>query len=265
MSGIELFGFDWRQEKPPIIKTGKTREELMENLAGAFLELVSGTQQSQDFFSVILGGGRTPRELNKKIVELSAGKGIDWRRVVVFFSDERCVPPGHMDSNYKLIIDTLTEPLGISPGNVYRIAGELGPEEAAADYQKKLAGFAGGEPIPVFDLALLGFGADGHTASLFPGSKALTESCYLAVTAGKGPEGLERVTVTYPVFNAAKNVWLLAAGDEKARAFRSLVQGDYDPLTLPGQGICPAKGSLIYWIDPCVSLAFGDPAGGVPR
>jgi 6-phosphogluconolactonase len=253
MGKIDIFICDWRKAKPPTINTRETKEKLLENLAGAFLKLASDTQQSQDFFSVILGGGRTPRELNKNIVKSSAAKKIDWKRVIVFFSDERCVPPDHKDSNFKLIFDTLIEPLQISRDNVYSIVGELKPGDAAADYREKLAGFAGDEPVPVFDLALLGFGADGHTASLFPGSKVLKESHYLAVSAGRGPEGLDRVTVTFPVFNAAKNIWLLAAGAEKSQAFRTLVQGSYDPLKLPALGICPRTGDLVYWIDEDIS------------
>jgi 6-phosphogluconolactonase len=254
MGELDIFNYDWRKEKPPSIHVGETKEELLEIIANRFLELVSSilTQKNKKFFSVIMGGGRTPKELNKNIVKFSTGKKIDWNRVIIFFSDERCVSPGHSDSNYKLIFDTLIEPLEIPHRNISRIFGELGPEKAVSDYHKKLIKFSTNKPFPVFDLALLGFGADGHTASLFPGSRALKESRYLAAAPGKGPEGLDRVTVTFPVFNAAKNVWLMAAGAEKAHAFHSLLQGNYDPLRFPAQGISPRSGNLIYWIDSTV-------------
>ncbi|MCP5047847.1 MAG: 6-phosphogluconolactonase [bacterium] len=240
---------DWRKGKPPRLNVHNTKAGLLDAVAGEFLELAGSCQQAGNSFSVIMGGGRTPGVLNERIVLFSGGRGIDWGRVFIFFSDERCVLPGHSDSNYKLINDTLIGPLGIPGGNVFRICGELGSLEAASDYNKKLRDFSGGVGVPVIDLALLGFGGDGHTASLFPRSRALEEFDAFAIAAGVGPEGLERVTVTYPVFNSARNVWLIASGEEKAGAVRELVLGGYNPTGYPAQGICPVPGNLVYWFD----------------
>ena len=177
--------------------------------------------------------------------------------MLIYFSDERCVPPDHADSNFKLISDTLIEPLGIPPKNVFRILGEMGPEKAAADYHHKLSMFRGQHDIPVFDLALLGLETDGHTASLFPHSPALKEFKKFAAPAGRGPEGWERVTVTIPVFNDAKSVWVVASGAEKAPAVQQLIQGNYDPIQLPAQAVRPEKGELVYWLDSSIANIIG--------
>jgi 6-phosphogluconolactonase len=257
MGEIDILTNDWRKEHPPGIRVYQSKEALLETLAAEFLELASSCQKSGDRFSVIMGGGRTPGILNKIIIEKARSKAnaVNWNRVFIFFSDERCVPPDHPDSNFKLIFDTLIEPLGIPRENVSRILGEVNPGQAASRYHEKLSlmGYNSPHGLPVFDLALLGLGPDGHTASLFPGSSALKEFKYFAAPAGVGPEGWDRVTVTYPVFNAAKNLWLMAAGAEKAQAFAQLINGQYNPTQCPVQAIRPNNGNLVYWIDSTIA------------
>lgn len=259
MKGTDILQHDWRRENPPSINIYDSKVEFFALIAVRFLELIISRQKTGDYFSVILGGGRTPKVLNQIIVELAKTEvhTIDWNRVFIFFSDERCVPPDHPDSNFKLIFNTLIEPLGISSTNVFRILGEIGPEKAAADYHDKLSMFRGQHNIPVFDLALLGLGTDGHTASLFPHSPALKEFNYFAVPAGVGPGGWERVTVTFPVFNAAKNAWFMASGAEKSTAVQQLTQGNYDPNQLPAQAVRPKNGELVYWLDSSIANIAG--------
>ncbi|MDQ1354270.1 MAG: 6-phosphogluconolactonase [Acidobacteriota bacterium] len=247
---------DWRKVHPAAIEVYPSAAELAETIAQRFLNLVSSVQETGDF-SVIMGGGRTPKLINKEIVKCShfGSIKIDWRRVYIYFSDERCVPPDHADSNYKLILETLIQPLAIPSANVHRIKGELAPEKAAADYHQQLSqyGAVGKHDFPIFDLALLGMGPDGHTASLFPHSNAVEEENRFAVSAGTGPEGWNRVSVTLPVFNAAKNVWLTAAGKEKSQAVEQLIKENYNPLQWPAQALYPANGNLIYWLDTAVT------------
>lgn len=259
MKEIDVLTHDWRKEHPSSINIYDSKVVFFALIAVQFLEVLITRQQTGNFFAVILGGGRTQKMLNKIIVELAKTEihTIDWERVFIFFSDERCVPPDHPDSNFKLIFDTLIEPLGIPHTNVFRILGEIGPEKAAADYHDKLSRFASQHDIPVFDLALLGLGADGHTASLFPHSPALKEFKNFAAPAGPGPEGWERVTVTLPVFNAVKNAWIVATGAEKSSAVQQLIRGTYDPAQLPAQAVRPQKGEIIYWLDSSIANIVG--------
>jgi len=250
---MDILSQDWRQSHTPEVKIFPTKDELLNALAMNFLDLAQACQENRGAFSVILGGGRTPQWLNPLIVQEAAtwrgSKVIDWDQVFIFFSDERCVPPDDLDSNYKMILDTLVQPLNIPAAHVYRIQGEMEPFAAAVEYQRKLLEYSGGLGIPVIDLALLGLGSDGHTASLFPGSNALKEFKNFAVSAGTGPEGLPRVTLTYPVLNAVQNSWLMAAGSEKAPVIHQLLEGEYNPVLYPAQAIFPAHGRLIYWLD----------------
>jgi 6-phosphogluconolactonase len=259
MKGIDILNHDWRKEHPPFINIYESKVVFFALVAVRFLELIISCQTPGNHFSVILGGGRTPKVLNQIIVELAKTEvhTIDWNHVFIFFSDERCVPPDHPDSNFKLIFDTLIEPLGIPQKNVFRILGELEPEKAAEDYHEKLSRFRGQHNIPVFDLALLGLGTDGHTASLFPHSHALKEFKYFAAPGGVGPGGWDRVTVTIPVFNAAKNAWFIAAGAEKSTAVQQLIQGNYDPGQLPAQAVRPKDGELVYWLDSSIATSIG--------
>lgn len=259
MNEIDVLNCDWRKEQPASINIYDSKVVFFALLAVQFLELIISRQKAGNDFSAILGGGRTPKVLNQIIVELAKTEvqTIDWNRVYIYFSDERCVPPDHPDSNYKLIVDTLIEPLGVPPTNVFRILGEIGPEKAAADYHDKLSKFSGQQKRPVFDLALLGLGTDGHTASLFPHSPALKEFKNFAAPAGRGPEGWERVTVTIPVFNSAKNTWFMAVGAEKSKAVQQLIRGNYDPIQLPAQAVRPQEGDLVYWLDSSIAASVG--------
>jgi 6-phosphogluconolactonase len=145
-----------------------------------------------------------------------------------------------------MIRKTLIDPLKIPGKNVYRIEGELGPEKAASKYESDIAHVFGEGVEPVFDLALLGMGADGHTASIFPGSKALKEGKRYAVPGGQGPEGHERVTLTYPLLNRCKLVWFLIRGKKKQGTVSRLIHGAFSPDECPSQGIFPVDGKLVY-------------------
>ncbi|MCX6579480.1 MAG: 6-phosphogluconolactonase [Candidatus Aminicenantes bacterium] len=256
MKKINILENDWRKEHPASIQVCPSITDLAEAVALRFLKLAFSTQET-GIFSVIMGGGRTPRVINQSIVEFSRAGSIkiDWRRVYIYFSDERCVPPDHSDSNYKLILETFIQPLAIPLANVRRIKGEADAGKAAEDYHRKLSLLTPVEShgFPVFDLAVLGMGLDGHTASLFPHANALKEANRCAVPAGAGPGGWNRITVTLPVFNAAKNVWLIAAGVEKSPVVEQLINGSYNPIQWPVQAIFPANGNLIYWLDAAAS------------
>jgi 6-phosphogluconolactonase len=167
---------------------------------------------------VALSGGSTPR----RAYELAAELEPDWSPAEVWWADERCVPPDDERSNYRLAREALLDRLAVPPRAVHRIPGELDPQEAARRYDDELRGVT-------LDLALLGIGGDGHTASLFPHHEALEEEERLAVALER-PD-VARVTLTPPPLRAARHVVFLVVGDEKAEAVRHAFGAPPDPGT----------------------------------
>jgi 6-phosphogluconolactonase len=190
-------------------------------------------------FAVVLAGGSTP-ETMYGILARDYMDGIDWSKVYVFFGDERSVPPHHEDSNLKMASEVLLDHVPVA--NVHRIQGELPPEEAAEAYEEQLRNFFQTEDVPRFDLILLGLGADGHTASLFPWTAVLeVHDCW--VVANPVPRlGTTRITLTLPVINAARAVIFLVAGEDKAEALREILEGDADPRAYPAKLVQPPGG-----------------------
>lgn len=175
-------------------------------------------------FRLSLCGGSTPRSI---YAALASRDDIDWERVLLTFGDERCVPPDHADSNFRMVKESLLDPADVPRGSVMRMTGEMPPEEAAARYDgqlKKLAQLAG-ETRFQHDLVLLGMGDDGHTASLFPGTAALEESERDAVANYVPKFDTWRLTLTFPVINAAREVAFLVSGDSKRPVVDEVLAG----------------------------------------
>jgi 6-phosphogluconolactonase len=156
--------------------------------------------------TLVLAGGNTPRQC----YEVLAGLDVNWGRVTILFGDERCVPPNHVDSNYRMAREALLDK--VSPATVHRMAGELGPDEAAAEYSRVVAGLA---PL---DVVILGIGEDGHTASLFPGHPELNAKGWAVGVRNSPKPPPERVTLTLQALRGARRVLILATGAGKARA-----------------------------------------------
>jgi 6-phosphogluconolactonase len=155
----------------------KDAQELSQGAAGYILSAIEQTLTKQDRFSLVLSGGTTPKAIYSLLGQPPLIGRVPWSRVHFFWGDERCVPPDHADSNYKMAFEALLARLSSPPQNIHRIQGEIPPDEAAAAYECAIAEFFGEENRhPRFDLILLGMGEDGHTASLFPGSPALDET-----------------------------------------------------------------------------------------
>ena len=166
--------------------------------------------------TVALAGGSTPRRLYERL----AGCAYPWPDTELFFSDERCVPPDHQDSNFRMADEAL---LSEVPANVHRMRGEACD---AAGYEEELSEVFG-PGVPSFDLMLLGLGEDGHTASLFPGDPALEEQERLVLRVQRPDHA--RLTLTLPVLSAAKTVVFLVSGTSKRQALRQLVDGEEIP------------------------------------
>ncbi|OLC16910.1 MAG: 6-phosphogluconolactonase [Candidatus Rokubacteria bacterium 13_1_40CM_69_27] len=201
-------------------------------------------------FLVALAGGATPRETYARLALPPRSEAMPWPRTFVFFGDERCVPPQHPESNYRMAHEMLLGKVAIPPSQVFRLRGESDdPEAAAAEYGRTLAEVFGtrrGE-IPRFDLILLGMGLDGHTASLFPGSPALKEIFRPVAGVHAAAAAIpQRLTLTFPVLNAAACVVFIVAGAEKAKAVKAVLA---DGAMLPAGMVRPENGRLLWLVD----------------
>jgi 6-phosphogluconolactonase len=172
-----------------------------------------------------LSGGRTPEPVYRALASASS---IDWKRVDVFFSDERAVPPDHAESNYRMVYLALLSRVAIPAGQVHRMEAERPDRETAArEYELALP--------PRLDVLVLGMGPDGHTASLFAGSEALDERRRLVVPVLGAKPPAERLTITPPVIEAARKVAVIATGKDKAAMVARAVEGPLAPQAVPAQ------------------------------
>jgi 6-phosphogluconolactonase len=175
-----------------------------------------------------------------------------WSRTFLFFGDERFVPPDDDRSNYHMVRGSLLQNASIAADHVFAIPTHRDtPQQAAEEYARTLRKFFGGGAWPEFDLVLLGLGEDGHTASLFPGAAALRVMDRWATFSPPGvlPPPVDRVTLTFPVFNAARQVMFLVGGANKAKAFADVHQGRVSVQQRPAAGIRPVGGRLVWLVD----------------
>ena len=189
-------------------------------------------------FRMSLCGGGTPRPVYEALVN----EAIDWENLEITFSDERCVPPDHDESNYKMAADALLSKVSIKENNIIRIKGELDPVESASQCEDELRKRSGGS-IYVHDLLLLGMGEDGHTASLFPGTNALNESERWVVDNYIPDKDVNRVTFSYPLINASRKILVLATGEKKKKLVNDMINGDE---SFPISKISPNNGKVIW-------------------
>ncbi len=233
---------------------------LAEQAAERFVEAQAKGLGESGRFSVALSGGATPQGLYARLAAEPFRSRVDWGRVRVFWGDERCVPPDRPDSNYRLAQELLLSRVPIRPENIYRMRGEAADQDlAAAEYAGELQtafGLKRGEP-PCFDLILLGMGADGHTASLFPHSPALREMTRLAVAVYVEAVKGYRLTLTLPVLNNAAGVLFLVSGSDKAGRLRSVLTGKPSP-DAPASLVRPERGTLHWIVDRAAATGLAD-------
>jgi 6-phosphogluconolactonase len=226
------------------IKVFHDISELSQAAAKSFVEVANQAIAERGRFLVTLSGGSTPMKLYERL----ADENLDWHRVYFFWGDERCVPVADAENSYGQVKKILFDK--INARNIHRVNSELEPDSAATDYAHILSGFA--DPplsFPRFDLVLLGMGDDGHTASLFPNSPVDLSSPTLAVTAHYQDRPANRITLTPLVFNQAREIWFLVAGQNKAETLKNVIKGEFKPEVYPAQRIRPVNGNLIWMID----------------
>lgn len=224
--------------------------ELNWKAAERFIQRGNEAAARSGCFTVALSGGSTPKALYSLLATPAFADRIPWPKVHLFWGDERCVPPDHPDSNYRMVRESLLSKISIASENVHRMAGEKEPKLAAVEYENELKIFfqsSEGEP-PRFDLILLGLGEDGHMASLFPGSEALKETKRLVAANFVENMNAYRLTLTLPVLNHAANVFFLVAGKSKAAIVQKLFELGSGIENLPAARVRPVQGSLSWFI-----------------
>lgn len=226
----------------------KNATELAANLADRIIGLINGRSADRNDFFMAVSGGNTPKKLFARLAG-SQEKITNWNALQLFWVDERCVPPDNEQSNYRMIRETLLDKISLSEKRIHRMKGEEEPGAEAVRYGDLVASaIPRKDSIPAFDLILLGMGADGHTASIFPGSTDLFESgkhCEVSVH----PEtGQTRITLTGRVLNNARHVIFMVSGSDKAEMLLNVLKGE-GSTHFPAALVRPVHGTLEWFID----------------
>jgi 6-phosphogluconolactonase len=230
------------------------QEALSRAAAQRFVEGIQSAVAARGFARIAISGGGSPKPVFALLADPAEPyrDRIAWDRLTILWVDERAVPPDQPDSNYGVARGLLLDKVPLPADQVIRIEGELAPEEAAARYEAAIRREfrLEGAEAPIFDVVQLGMGDDGHCASLFPHTAALHETTRLAV-ANHVPQQKQswRVTLTWPVINAARDVFFLIDGPAKADPLGRVLEGPYEPETLPSQLIQPQNGRLLFLLD----------------
>lgn len=232
----------------PQVRVFPSADELFKAAAETFCKLGSDAIRERGKYTVALSGGSTPRGLHHQLVT-NFSAHLPWNKVFFFWGDERHVPPDFPESNFRMAKETLLSQLPIPANNIFRMPGEIpDANQGAGLYEDTLREFFHPAPghFPSLDFNLLGMGPDGHTASLFPGTKALDEKQRWVVGNWVPQHDTWRITLTYPVINSSRVVMFLISGEQKAEMVRKALK---DPsANLPCQGVRPASGELLWYL-----------------
>ncbi len=223
--------------KPEIVRT----RSFVAEVARFIKDTASEAIDARGFFRLALSGGNTPRTIYQAL----ALEDCDWRKWIVTFGDERCVPPDDNQSNYRMASETFL--LVTSPGEVLRMKGELDPNEAAEEYDTAIQhlGKRFGESRYRHDLILLGLGEDGHIASLFPDTPALEETQKNVVPNFVPKFKANRLTFTFPLINAARCVAFAVNDKTKQPIIDRVLAGNSG---LPSEQVKPVDGEILWFI-----------------
>jgi 6-phosphogluconolactonase len=246
------------EQKRPTIIVAKDATDATRKMAERLVEIATAPDASRT--TIALSGGSTPKLLYETLAAAPFRDRMPWDRVDLFFGDERSVPPDHADSNYRMVNEALLSKVQVE---AHRMRAELDEAEA---YERLLAEHIAEreDGRPVFEVVLLGIGKDGHTASLFPGTNALRETERWVVMNDVPQLSTRRMTLTYPVINNARRIWILATGADKQEILKSVFGSSGDALARerwPILGVQPTHGELVWWLDEAASKGL-DAVGG---
>jgi 6-phosphogluconolactonase len=226
-------------------------QELALKAARSFARLADQYVLGCGRFTVALSGGSTPKAMFEHLAAEPLRDTVPWSSILFFWGDERAVGPDHPDSNFGMANRALLSRVPVPDENIFRMRGEAADlNEAAEEYEETIVRVAGAEGgLPRLDLIFLGMGADGHTASLFPGTSALDVSDRIVVSNYVEKLAANRLTLTVSAINAARNVRFLVSGQDKAPALKAVLEGPPNPRLYPSQLIHPTDGSLLWMTD----------------
>jgi 6-phosphogluconolactonase len=236
------------QDSPYTIKIFKTKETLNEAAAEFITSIVRDAIAKRGRSIISLSGGETPKKLYALLAQPQYHKRLDWSKIFIFWTDERCMPLDDEENNAYQAIRILLNKVKIPASNIHRIPVNLLPEEAANAYEKTLGIFFNTE-VPKFDLILLGLGADGHTASLFPETHVASEKVEGIRSLYLEEQSMFRVTMTAPLINQARAILFLVSGAKKAAIFKAVLSEPFQPNKYPAQLIQPKDGNLYWFVD----------------
>jgi 6-phosphogluconolactonase len=234
------------------IRTFPNLEELSRAAAARFTELACQRALEKRIFSVALSGGKTPQTFLRLLASTEFSARTPWENTHIFQVDERSVPPDHSESNYRMIRESLLTAVPAAAAHFHRMKAEQRDRDAAS---KEYAAELGNTMMPAegqaprFDLIFLGMGPDGHTASLFPGSKAIAERSRWVCPNYVEKLQAHRLTLTFPVLNAASEVLFVVSGADKAEALHQVIAGPRNLDHYPAQGVHPHEGKVTWFVD----------------
>ncbi len=240
---------DKRDRRGTETKFFENIRELSEAACGAFRSRILKSEDRYVFLA--LSGGHTPKVVYRRLAEEPYKTEIPWERIHFFWGDERCVPPGHPESNYGMAAENLLNRVSVPAENIHRIVGENRPDDEAARYEEEIKSIVplSRNGIPRFDWILLGLGSDGHTSSLFPGTRALKEKERYCVAAVHPESGIKRITCTLPLINNAALISFFVTGKEKAQILSDILRGKEGYVHCPAAMVKPSVGLLEWWTD----------------
>ena len=237
----------------PEIRILANAAAIAKRAAQEFVQAAATAVGERSAFRVALAGGSTPKALYTLLIsDPTLRSQVPWDKMQVFFGDERHVGPGDADSNFRMATETMLSKVPLKANQIIRIKGEYpDAEQAAREYEGAIASYfklKGGE-LPRFDLLLVGMGNEGHTLSLFPGTKALHADGRVVVSNWVGKLFTQRITLTAPAACAAAEILFMVTGADKALALKGVLEGPYEPEQLPAQLLQPKNGKLLWLVD----------------
>ncbi len=227
----------------------KNKEELTNELAIWICDLVKSTLQNQEFFTLVLSGGETPKNLFRKLSSADFKEKINWNKIQIFWGDERVVPFSDDRNNAKTAFDLLIDNVDVPASQVHVMRTDIEPIFAAKEYERTLHHFFDNTDKS-FDLVLLGMGDDGHTLSLFPDSPLINDENKNWVNAVyNDTQQMFRITLMPVIVNRSSNIAFMIEGKKKSAVLKEVIEGKYSPINFPSQIIKPEMGELHWFLD----------------